>query len=586
MGDTCNNKRKCTSPSQEQVHDCCGSCGQSNGDYILLQEDIRTLKEENEKLRDTLKQTQSALEMYQKTFELMSEGGYIVRGSNGNIMATNTWFDQMLGYNKGELLYRYVGDINDHHDKTRASSIMTSLNETGSYEGHIPTRRKDGSVFWSLLKAKAFVHSEYGKMYICVRTDLSSIQKIEKQVEEAAFSAKKKLDWVNMIAHEIRTPIHQVIGLVDLLSATQLSAEQASMAHTVKECCHHLSGILNDVLDSARLGADKVQLERHHFNLWKCVYDVVLAAKTSTAKALDFPVHIAPDVPEFVLGDQMRIRQILVNLTSNAEKFTEKGFISVSVSVTESFADPETNKPMAVVLFQVKDTGIGIPPSKAGMIFDMFSQADSSTTRKFGGFGMGLNIASKLVQLMNGDMGVISENIVGKGSTFYFTLQLEVSTADGGNDLAPSQSLEANMLIEKPVENVTAKSLRILIVEDNLLNQKVLKMMLIKLGHIVTLVNSGADALALLGKGTTFDLLLMDIMMPVMDGLQTTREMQKILPVEKRPTVVAITASVTEDLKAQCADAGMSDFIAKPATFKKVTALITKWANALTTAPA
>jgi CheY-like chemotaxis protein len=344
-----------------------------------------------------------------------------------------------------------------------------------------------------------------------------------------------------------------ILGMTELVLATELGGEQREYLETAKSSADSLLAVLNDILDLSKIEADRLELDPIEFTLRQCVLDT---AKTLGLRARQKHIELSCDleeaVPERVLCDPVRVRQILVNLLGNAIKFTNQGKVSVHVSVE--------NRDGARVLlrFSVEDSGIGIPADKRDLIFDAFRQADGSMTRKYGGTGLGLAISSRLVTLMGGRIWVDSE--LGRGSTFHFTAAME---AVNGPAPAPRDEDLRNMLRSVAGE-AQGRKLRVLLAEDNAVNQKVATRLLERRGHVVTVANNGLEAINLAGQ-REFDLILMDVQMPEMDGLEATagiRALQKESGVYV--PIIAMTAYAMTGDREKCLNAGMDGYVNKP----------------------
>jgi signal transduction histidine kinase len=375
------------------------------------------------------------------------------------------------------------------------------------------------------------------------------------QVEEALCAAeaasRSKSEFVANIARELRTPMNSVIGMLDLALSRDMSAELSAQLQTAQSCAHSLLSLLNDILDLSKIEAGKMTLEKLPFDLRALLADCVKAHQPkATENAVSLRLEVSPDVPLQITGDVLRIRQIVANLVSNALKFTEHGSVTV-------WAGGEFTQPGKFTLrITVQDSGAGIPADKLLSIFDRLTQADGSVTRRFGGTGLGLAVTRSLAELHGGGIQVQSE--LGRGSTFVVTLKCEAdATASAGEqkpnlaDVVPSTS------------GASGSAARILVVEDNQVNQKVVTAVLRKRGFSIELANDGQEALNKLDSSAAFDLILMDVQMPVLDGLEATRLIRKE-PRWKALPIIAMTAHAMNGDKERCLEAGMNGYISKP----------------------
>lgn len=373
-----------------------------------------------------------------------------------------------------------------------------------------------------------------------------------KKVAEEASLAKGQ--FLANMSHEIRTPMNGVIGMAYLVLKTDLNARQRDYIEKIRFAGEHLLGIIDDILDFSKIEAGMLEMEMVAFTLDHVIQTVttVVAPKAAT-KDLELVFETDPDLPSALQGDPLRIGQVLINYTNNAIKFSEQGTITVRVKKLDERADD------CLLRFEVCDTGIGLSPEEASKLFQSFQQADTSTTREYGGTGLGLAICKQLAQLMGGEVGVESEP--GCGSNFWFTARVGKLTTPPAAALdAPSSAPAAASGIEEGVARLSGA--RILLVEDNTFNQQIALEMLEEAGCVVCLAQNGLEALDLLAKAP-FDLVLMDVQMPVMDGLQATR-MIRLDPRLQGLRVLAMTATATSADRERCMEAGMDDFISKP----------------------
>jgi signal transduction histidine kinase/DNA-binding NarL/FixJ family response regulator len=374
--------------------------------------------------------------------------------------------------------------------------------------------------------------------------EISQREEAEKATVLAVEANSAKSNFLATMSHEIRTPMNGVMGMLRLLTDTQLSGEQRKLAETAKESADSLLTIINDLLDYSKLEAGRLDLEEIAFSPGQVV-DAAASLLDSMAseKGLELRVEVAPDLPNWLCGDPTRLRQVLFNLVGNAVKFTEHGEVCIAVSHRFLVAE------RAEVRFAIRDTGIGIAP-EAGL-FDRFTQADSSTTRKFGGTGLGLAICKQLAELMGGEIGV--ESTPGKGSTFWFTVRCPVSEAPAEEEIgsAGTDSTEAT------------HGLTVLLAEDHPINQILVTTLLAKQGHDVDVANNGVEALEMV-QLRPYDLVLMDGHMPEMDGIEATRAIRALDAPVKDIQIVALTANAMEKDRDRYLAVGMNDFVTKP----------------------
>lgn len=479
-------------------------------------------------------------------------------------------FKEMLGYADNELPnHRMTLEKVIHPEDYEDGKMLMERHLEGTLATYKHINRctaKDGSLKYMLCRATA-VRDENGTPYrICgAYTDVTEMVELKEELlaakEMAETANRMKSEFLANMSHEIRTPMNGVIGMSELLLDTGLNTEQHSTAKSILNSAESLLIIINDILDLSKIESGKLSLETVGFDLNQLVRECAdLFTAITSEKMISLKISYPYELHRYVKGDPVRVKQILTNLVSNAIKFTGEGGVEVIVS------EPECDNGIAVFKFEVKDTGIGIPEDKLDFIFDKFSQADASTTRKFGGTGLGLAICRQLSQMMGGEVGVKSK--LGEGSCFWFTVKLPLA--------------EEVMKIQPPsIENegeICTVKIDALLIEDNQVNQQLAIRMLEKLCCTVTLAEDGEQGVLEAAK-RKFDIIFSDIQMPKKDGFETTIAIRNGEAGEhnRETPIVALTANAMSEDRKLCLKAGMNDYCAKPIKKDELAMMLKKW---------
>ncbi len=471
----------------------------------------------------------------------------------GTIIFVNDKFCSISKYSREELIGMDHRIVNSgFHSKEFVEDLWLTIKSGKVWKGEIKNHAKDGSVYWVDTTIVPFCDADGNpRQYIAIRTDITEIKRVEDEMrgakETAEEASRAKSEFLANMSHEIRTPLNGIMGMTDLALETQLSPEQREYLETVKISADSLLTVINDILDFSKIEAGKIDLEAIDFNLRDCLeMSLKTMALRADEKGLELLCEVAPEVPELVRGDSGRLRQVIINLTGNAIKFTDKGEVAVKVQVETVSEHDHT------LHFVVSDSGIGIPQEKLQSIFDPFSQADSSTTRKYGGTGLGLTITSRLVGMMGGKIWVESE--LGRGSQFHFTARLgtaDVKIIEVG-EIAPPEILRAA---------------KVLVVDDNTTNRRILEGMLGRWEMKSSSAQDGNAALKMLSEaqdlGEPFALILMDMHMPNMDGFELIEKIRHG-PHPSTATIMMLTSAGHRGDAARCQELGVAAYLLKP----------------------
>ena len=495
-----------------------------------------------------------------------------ITDTEDRILYVNGAFLRTYGYREEELIGRHIGILRSARTSEETQREILPATMAGRWRGELWNRAKDGREFPISLATSA-VRDEDGRRIalVGIARDITERKRYEEELiharEGADAANRAKSCFLANMSHEIRTPMNGVIGMLQLLGETDLTPEQRQYAAVAQSSGRALLTLIDDILDLSRVEARKIVLENVSFSLRDTVEDVVqLIEVQANAKGLDLHSRVSPEIPPLLGGDPHRLRQVLINLTANAIKFTERGEVGLDAALESRCGRTAT------VRFSVTDTGIGIRPDQAAGLFSPFTQADVSTTRRYGGTGLGLAISKQLAETMGGAIGVDSRE--GGGSTFWFTAVFDLAPP-GQAQLA---SHRADRRFGAPAGTALRKpAARILVAEDNTTNRDVALAQLRKLGYTASAVANGLEAIEA-GERGGFDLVLMDCQMPVMDGFEATRRIRSSAqPGIPGIPIVAVTAGAMRDDRDRCMREGMNGYLAKPVELGPLEDVLARW---------
>ena len=519
-------------------------------------------------------------EMFEKIQRLsqaveQSSNSVVITDTEGVIEYVNRTFVKLTGYQAGEVIGRSLAMLAPDERSAAAYEAMRTAALAGQeWTGELVNRKKNGELYEESVVVSP-IRNEQNEIthFVVTKENITDLKRAREQADAAN---KAKSEFLAKMSHEIRTPMNSIIGMTEILLDSSLPSEQRGYLENVNSSASVLLSLINDILDFSKIEAGRLELDSHPFSIRHLAEEIVATLKILTdQKGIELRLAVREEGVCSVLGDSLRIRQVLLNLVGNAIKFTRKGYVALEIDV-HPFDEGH-----CAADFRIIDTGIGIAKEQQEKIFADFTQADNSITRNYGGTGLGLSISSHLVQMMGSKIELDSE--LGKGSTFSFSLLLE----DGGASAA------ADMRRQEEEINPIGRRLDILLVEDNPANQQLAVILLVKQGHQVTVASNGVEALICLSKHS-YDLVFMDMQMPMMDGLTATRFIRSFeqgqaveLPADlagiqekllerlagKHLHIIAVTANALQEDRFVCLDAGMDEYLSKP--YKKASMLRT-----------
>jgi PAS domain S-box-containing protein len=501
--------------------------------------DITQRKQAEEALR---RSEQLFMTIFQSSPDIMTLSAL----QDGRYIYVNEVFLKQFGRTREQVIGRTAAEVGVWGKGDQRGAIFNRLIATSGQAISVSLRTPDGELRDFELSGQVIRFEDQDLVLAIARdaTERRRHEEVLRSSKEAAEQANRvKSEFLANMSHEIRTPMNGVMGMTGLLLRTPLSPEQRDYAEAVRESADALLEVINDILDISKMEAGKIELEAIDFNLGTLVDNVVaLLIPRAEQKHIAFDAVFEASSRGSFRGDPTRLRQVLLNLVANALKFTQAG----SVTVTVATSGPAERSVLRIV---VADTGIGMTEATCARLFQKFTQADSSVSRRFGGSGLGLAISRQLVELMGGEIGVSSR--LGVGSTFWFAVPLAPAHQDAASDMASAA-------VVRPT-----RPLRVLLAEDNVVNQKIVRAILVSAGHRVDIAGNGAAAVEAVRNGT-YDLVLMDVQMPVVDGAEATRQIRALPAPQCRIAVIALTAHAMVGAKEQYLAAGMDDYLTKP----------------------
>lgn len=518
---------------------------------------------ENKSIIERLSQSE---EKFSKSFYSGIAPMAMLNFYNAEFIDANDAMINLIKYSKNDILGKTPYDLDMYQKPEVAIEIISEAAKSG----HVSNREitlitRDGRTIHCLITIENFVLNDKTIALVMLQ-DFTERLEYEKQLkferDRAEHAASAKTKFLATMSHEIRTPMNSILGMTNLALHTENSEERNEYLSVVKESGNYLLVLINDILDMSKLEAGQVKIDIIDIDIRQLITNIFRTLELlALSKKLTFTKSINSDVPEYIKSAPERLRQILINLIGNAIKFTNSGGIELNISMSNGDGYYPNSNASEFIQFSVKDTGIGIPADKQEMIFDSFTQADASTFRKYGGTGLGLTICKQMSRLMQGDIRVISEQ--GKGSTFEFIIPLIHGEKPSTEDIEPITKHEYKDVM------------KILIAEDNLMNQKLIQAYMRKLERYYIIAENGIEALEKL-KSEKFDMILMDLEMPVLDGYETMRKIRSGEAGTDNSEIIiyAMSAHVLKETITKCIEDGFSGYITKPLDLKKLKSIL------------
>ncbi len=525
-----------------------------------------TFNEMSDDVQKLITDLRQAEEKYRGFFENATEG--IFRSTvDGKLVNVNPAFAKLMGYESVEAILSHIDDLSSqlYVDPNRRKELLSELERYGSvhdfeYEVNLASGGKR-----SLTSYTRMVTDDKGQVYLeGMATDVSERklkEKAEIEKESALKANKSKSEFLANMSHEIRTPLNAILGMTELLSESDLTDEQRKYVSLFKSSGESLLQLINEILDFSKIEAGQMVIYSEPFNLPELLKGLVdILRLQATQKGLEFEYVIDESAPSWVEGDELRLKQVLMNLLGNAIKFTDEGTVNIWVSAVHK------DKQNVLIVFNIEDTGVGIDQDKIVTIFDSFTQADSSSTRKYSGTGLGLTISKRLVDLMGGSIDVVSKKEV--GTSFEMVLPFTLASSQIVKEVSSSSQFE-NISEDNRPKNI-------LVVEDSASNRMLLSHYLQDTGHTLIMAENGQEGLDIYQEHGDIDAILMDVQMPVMDGIDATKAIRAYENKNELPAVqiIALTANAFDDDRKVCLDSGCNHYLSKPVSKAALIALL------------